>query len=214
MAYKTWAVGDILTAADMNAMVRDQTITICTSTTHPSGAVLGKFVYETDTGQIRRSDGSGGWTLMTMMTPPAWEMSGGNGQSIGAGSSVQYIPTVSVENVGLSAFTLSPAAVTIAIPGRYVVSQGLNLDTASYGTVYRKNPWIEVIRSSVRYRVISSNPMVSDFMEQSLNVCGTLRLNAGDILKAWIYQDNGNGTLHVSDTASKANFFSGTWIAP
>lgn len=58
MPYKTWALNDVLTAADMNSHVRDQGVTICTSSTRPTGIVDGKSIYETDTDRLYVYDGS------------------------------------------------------------------------------------------------------------------------------------------------------------
>lgn len=58
---KTWAVNDILTAADMNTYVRDNAkalLGVCTSTSHPSSPTEGQKIYETDTDKNLVYDGA------------------------------------------------------------------------------------------------------------------------------------------------------------
>lgn len=59
MAFKTWSVGDVLTAADVNTYLGKQSVIVCTSGTRPSAPVEGMMIYETDTDVIRVYSGSG-----------------------------------------------------------------------------------------------------------------------------------------------------------
>lgn len=58
MAYKTFGVGDVLTAADVNTYLMRQAVVICTSGTRPSSPTEGMTVYETDTDVVRIYTGS------------------------------------------------------------------------------------------------------------------------------------------------------------
>jgi hypothetical protein len=49
MADKTWIDGDIITASDLNNLLRDQTITRCLSSARPTTSAIGRFIFETDT---------------------------------------------------------------------------------------------------------------------------------------------------------------------
>jgi hypothetical protein len=68
----TFATNDVVSASDMNAYVRDNTIPQVTSATRPTG-VQGQLIYETDTGYLQIYSGSGwvrfgshsGWTSYT-----------------------------------------------------------------------------------------------------------------------------------------------------
>ena len=64
MAFKTWSVGDVLTASDVNAYLMQQTVIVCTSGTRPSSPVTGMTIYETDTDLYRRWTGS--WVVNIM----------------------------------------------------------------------------------------------------------------------------------------------------
>lgn len=49
MAYKTFADGDVLTAADVNNYLMRQSVIVCTSGTRPTSPAEGMVIYETDT---------------------------------------------------------------------------------------------------------------------------------------------------------------------
>lgn len=67
---KTWADGDVVTAADLNGFVRDQWITICTAGTRPSTSQEGRTIFETDTDRYLRWDGAA-WQLVKCLG--AWD---------------------------------------------------------------------------------------------------------------------------------------------
>ncbi|MFG3639077.1 hypothetical protein ACGF3C_02235 [Micromonospora sp. NPDC047762] len=82
MAFKGFADGDVLTAAEVNTYLMNQTVIVCTSGTRPSSPPEGMVVYETDTDLIRVWTGSTwgllldatGWTSYT----PIWTAIGTN----------------------------------------------------------------------------------------------------------------------------------------
>lgn len=93
MAFKGFADGDVLTAAEVNTYLMFQTVIVCTSGTRPSSPPEGMVVYETDTDLIRVWTGSAwgllldatGWTSYT----PTWTALStnpvlGNGQISGS----------------------------------------------------------------------------------------------------------------------------------
>lgn len=65
MGFKTWSVGDILTASDTNNYLMKQVVIVCTSGTRPSSPVAGMTIYETDTDLYRRWNGSA-WVINIM----------------------------------------------------------------------------------------------------------------------------------------------------
>lgn len=66
MAYKTFAVGDVLTASDVMTYLMNQSVITCTSGTRPPSPAEGWTIYETDTNLFRTHDGSD------------WAITGGN----------------------------------------------------------------------------------------------------------------------------------------
>lgn len=56
--FKTWSTGDVLTAADVNGYLMQQTVITCTSGTRPSSPATGMVIYETDTTKYQKWNGS------------------------------------------------------------------------------------------------------------------------------------------------------------
>jgi hypothetical protein len=88
---KTWADGDVLTAADLNGYVRDQWITVCTSGTRPTTTQEGRTIYETDTDRHYVWDGAAWVNLAQTNAPftytPTLTASSSN-PTLGAGSTI------------------------------------------------------------------------------------------------------------------------------
>jgi len=59
VAFKTFNVGDVLTASDANTYLMKQAVIVCTSGTRPSSPVEGMTIYETDTDNMITYDGTG-----------------------------------------------------------------------------------------------------------------------------------------------------------
>ncbi len=59
MAFKTFTVGEIATASDVNTYLMKQAVIVCTSGTRPSSPVEGMTIYETDTDNLVTYDGTG-----------------------------------------------------------------------------------------------------------------------------------------------------------
>lgn len=91
---KTWADGDVVTAADLNGFVRDQWITICTSGTRPTTSQEGRTIYETDTDRYLTWNG----TTWAIVVPAAWStwtttwtnLTVGNGSFVGRVRTTSY----------------------------------------------------------------------------------------------------------------------------
>ena len=84
MAYRTWATGETITAALLNA----QSPTLCTSATRPTGGNLyeGVIITETDTDRVLYYDGTGWIILMEptqSYTPTLTNATLGNGTITG-----------------------------------------------------------------------------------------------------------------------------------
>lgn len=58
MPIKTFAIGDVLTASDVNTYLMRQAVISCTSGTRPSSPADGWTIYETDTDLVRIHNGS------------------------------------------------------------------------------------------------------------------------------------------------------------
>ncbi|WP_030487264.1 hypothetical protein [Micromonospora chokoriensis] len=68
MPFKTFTVGEVLTAGDVNNYLAKQAVISCTSGTRPSSPGAGMTIYETDTNLLRIYDGSG-WALIGQYWP-------------------------------------------------------------------------------------------------------------------------------------------------
>lgn len=103
MAFKTFTVGEVLTASDVNTHLMKQAVIVCTSGTRPGSPVEGMTIYETDTNELLIYDGAA-WVLVTPIDAwttyvPVWSSNGtqpaiGNGTITGA--SIQHGKTVHV----------------------------------------------------------------------------------------------------------------------
>lgn len=69
---KTWADGDVVTAADLNGFVRDQWITVCTAGTRPTTTQEGRTIFETDTDRYYWWNGASWADLATVGAWPTW----------------------------------------------------------------------------------------------------------------------------------------------
>lgn len=118
MPRKTWNVGEVLTAVDMNTFVRDNSVIRCTSTTRPTGlgaADRGTYIFETDTGYELV------WYGATTGFLPTWRQSWGQVASYSPGLSGDFVAD-------------SPIATLTApvIPGRlYKISGSSRWGTSS-----------------------------------------------------------------------------------
>ena len=82
MAYRTWATGETITAALLNA----QSPTLCTSATRPTGGNLyeGVIITETDTDRVLYYDGTG-WVILSEPAQ-SWTPTFAAGMTVGNGS--------------------------------------------------------------------------------------------------------------------------------
>jgi hypothetical protein len=69
VAFKIFAGGATLSAADLNDYLMEQAVVVCTSSTRPSSPHEGMTIYESDTNLYKIYDGSG-W--VTLLQPSAW----------------------------------------------------------------------------------------------------------------------------------------------
>ncbi len=127
---------------------------------------------------------------------PRWEYAGGNGQAIANATLVQYVPTVRVAAVGLSAASAAGAAasVTIATAGMYVLAFGFRF-TAGAGAGERTCT-IRITRGTATFRVPGSSYDAS--RTGTVTASEPVLLQAGDIVRPWMYQASG-GTLNIDD---------------
>lgn len=76
MGYHTFTAGEVLTAANVNNFLMNQSVIVCTSSTRPASPVAGMTIFETDTGNLSVYSGSawvpvgiatgtGAWTTYT-----------------------------------------------------------------------------------------------------------------------------------------------------
>lgn len=67
MGFKTFTVGEVLTASDVNGYLMKQAVIVATSGTRPSSPVEGMTIYETDTDCLLSYDGAA-WRVPTVRT--------------------------------------------------------------------------------------------------------------------------------------------------
>ncbi|MBM3660998.1 MAG: hypothetical protein FJW95_16055 [Actinobacteria bacterium] len=67
MGFKTFADGNVLTAADVNDYLMKQAVIVCTAGTRPGSPVEGMTIYQTDTDTVLVYNGSA-WTQVTPAT--------------------------------------------------------------------------------------------------------------------------------------------------
>jgi hypothetical protein len=68
VGFKSWATGELLTSADLNAYLMKQAVIVCTSGTRPASPPEGMTVYETDTDRYSTYIGSAWVTLGQTIT--------------------------------------------------------------------------------------------------------------------------------------------------
>jgi len=89
MAFRVFAAGEVLTAANVNDYLAEQAVITCTSGTRPSSPNEGMTVYETDTDAYSTYSGSAWVRAVTVAAwetyTPTWTTTG-TGPSVGNGS--------------------------------------------------------------------------------------------------------------------------------
>lgn len=117
MAFKVFAAGEVLTAADVNDYLAEQAVIVCTSGTRPSSPNEGMTIYETDTNLTRQYTGSA-WGILFINGPTSYV------PVLTASSSN---PTLGTGNVAVGKYTYLPGGM---IKYRFYVQFG----TASVAT--------------------------------------------------------------------------------
>lgn len=119
MAYKAWTAGELLTSADVNGYLMNQSVIVCTSGTRPGSPVDGMVIFETDT---RR--------YMTYSSPAtAWALLDNNEQLFARKTGTQSVTssTTLVTDTALS--------VTVQANATYQVVVVLNYGGAAAGDI-------------------------------------------------------------------------------
>lgn len=130
MAFKTFTVGEVLEAAEVNDYLMKQSVIVCTSGTRPSSPVEGMTIYETDTNAVRIHDGTdwfqvihvGAWTAFT----PTWTGASsnpaiGNGSLQGAYKQTGRIMNFRMSMIAGSTTTFGSGAWSFALPSAFPV---------------------------------------------------------------------------------------------
>lgn len=124
MGFKTWAVGEILKAVDINQYLAKQVIAVVTSSTRPESPVEGQMIYETDTQCLVLYTGSH-WEVFSYHGPfkeytPEWTATTTN-PSIGNGTLRGYYRRLPGRTVHLR-ITWSRGTTTNMGSGAYSIS--------------------------------------------------------------------------------------------
>lgn len=72
MAFKTFTSGAVLTAAELNTYLMQQSVIVCTAATRPSAPVEGMTIYETDTDYLRTYTGAAWVTIAQPLGEVVW----------------------------------------------------------------------------------------------------------------------------------------------
>lgn len=117
MAYKQWGAGDILTAADVNTYLMNQSVIVCTSGTRPGSPVEGMVIAETDTDRVYIYSGS------------AWVIIGHYGNARGPWDHYQAANDTSTGTTGYVPGTDNAVAFVAGASGKVIVSISGSLGT-------------------------------------------------------------------------------------
>jgi hypothetical protein len=115
VGFKTFTVGEVLTAADVNDYLMEQGVIVCTSGTRPASPHEGMFIYETDTNLYRTYTGA------------AWKRTGGQ--------DVESASLFDNDSTTLSGFTNTTAAAGTPVVGDTFVcppSGGVYITVSGY----------------------------------------------------------------------------------
>lgn len=163
MAFKIFAGGATLPAADLNDYLMEQSIIVCTSGTRPSSPAEGWTIYETDTDLYKMYSGSAWVTLTqpgswTSYTPVVTGSLGGT-WTVTAGSASRYHRTGrTIAWHGLAAFSSRsgiPGTLYLTLPVAAEASVGWVI-----GTAQGYDSSANVIVHGVVYLVSSTNAAI------------------------------------------------------
>ena len=179
MAFKVFASGDVLTAADVNDYLMEQSVIQCTSSTRPSSPNDGMLIYETDTEQFLFYEDSGwrvlvsrNWTAYT----PTWSnyTPGADGvvdaRYAAVGKSVTYVGS---STVGVNT-SIGSGAVDVAV--------SLPFAPASGAYWYPVGSWWAYDASTGKEYV------------------GSCRIGAGTSLLTFVHSDSASNSGKMNDT--------------
>ena len=124
LGYKTWASGDILTAADVMGYLMKQAVIVCTSGTRPGSPDTGMHIYETDTHKMQKWD-FGAWkpvcsSRSSTITPTL--TSTGTSPTLGTGSTAIGFYTYFPDAISYTFFFKFGTSGVAAGTGNYQVS--------------------------------------------------------------------------------------------
>jgi hypothetical protein len=78
VAFKTFTVGEVASASDINAYLMKQTMIVCTSGTRPSSPANGWHIYETDTFKVYIYDGAAWQEMLKVAASQTWNPTWGS----------------------------------------------------------------------------------------------------------------------------------------
>jgi hypothetical protein len=152
--------------------------------------------------------------LNTLGDVPLWQRTGGNGQSIPNLTNTIYNGWTFSDLIGMDTTGGSAGDVITRQAGRYAVSFCVRITNG--GTVQsEKAIFIEQVRAGSVIRRVASVGIIPHAMQTAgmpLTATGTARCNAGDTLRAAMYQSSGV-TLNITDAFNEASF-TGVWVGP
>lgn len=180
MAFKIFAGGATLSAADLNDYLMEQAVVVCTSSTRPSSPAEGWTIYETDTDSYSCYNGSAWKTLVipgqwTAFTPTVYQ-DGGKISSVSitnnycrymrTGRHITYQGYVAISS-GAAAIAGTAIDITLPLTAAYTAASAMNIGTgyvydASAGTNY---PGIGILMApGVGFRFLPAHVTSSNYL--------------------------------------------------
>lgn len=186
-AYRTWTVGEIVTAAMLNEQIRDNGNEIWQGTT------AGDMDYYTDaTHKTRIPIGAENSTLTVVSGVPAWQVCQSCGiyhtAAVSINNEADTILGTMSERWDTAAFhSGSDAAVTIPADGLYLMTGKAIFDTGAAGA-----NWKLYIRSATYGNIGYQSLIMADSSTQGATVSAVYYLSAADTVAMYVYQDSGS----------------------
>lgn len=186
MGFKTWASGDVLTAADTNDYLMEQAVIACTSGTRPGSPNEGMTIFETDTDRLLIYSGSA-WVRMGAIS------STGRTGCVLQRASQQTISNNSATSISFDSeisdtdgFITVPSG-TITVPSGLAGVYAISLTTSWSAAVTSAGPAYILITAP------SGRAWPKEFQSTQVSTSVVVGLNVSDTVTTTVYHAVGGG---------------------